>query len=71
MKEWYFFKDGFMDWMKEEFSAVCETHFVCDLIDNLIEYGLKVTETPNDFIGMMMNIVPEVTYEEWMEWINK
>lgn len=71
-KDWWFFKDGFMDWLMSEFVDVgLITHWTYDLVTNLIDYGLTVTETPNDFIGMMLNIVPEVTYDEWYEWINK
>lgn len=73
-KNWWFFKDGFMNWLKSEFIAEnigLNTHWTYDLVNNLIDYGLKVTETPHDFIGMMVNIVPEVNYEEWQYWVNK
>lgn len=73
-KDWWFYKNGFMDWLSVEFVDAdigLDTQWTYNLVTNLIDYGLTVTETPKDFIDMMLNIVPEVTYDEWYEWIYK
>lgn len=70
-KEWWFFVDGFMDWAREEFTPVYEHHFTYDMLENIINYVIDTTETQSEFLEAMIKIVPEVTMEEWMEWINR
>lgn len=70
IQEWYFFLDGFMDWVRDEFPDPLKNHFTYDMLENIIQYVLDTTETQSEFLEAMIKIVPEITEEEWMEWIN-
>jgi hypothetical protein len=69
-KDWWFFKNGFMDWVHEKFPVPFSNNFTYELLDNLIDYVLDKSETSIQFIDSMFEIVPEITYEEWEEWLN-
>lgn len=56
-----FNKDGFMEWLKEEFPGVLHTHWNYDLVENIIEYGLKHEMiSKNQFCYWLSDILPEV-----------
>jgi len=69
--EWWFFTNGFMDWVREEFPTALANHFTYDMLENIIDYVLDTTETQAEFVEAMLNIVPEVEEDEWAAWINK
>lgn len=69
--EWWFFKNGFMDWIREEFPTPLANHFTYDMLENIIDYVLDTTETQAEFVEAMLKIVPEVEEDKWVAWINK
>ena len=46
--ETVFDKDGFMSWLKEEFSGVIDTHWNWDLVENIIDYAMEQKNTSDD-----------------------
>ena len=68
--EWHIFMNGFMDWAREEFPEPLSTHFTYEMLENIITYVAERSETSEEFILQMTSIVPEVTEEEWRNWIN-
>lgn len=60
-------KDGFMEYVKEEFPGVIDTHWSWDLLKNILDFAIleydgKPTE---ELIKFLMCIIPEVTGEEY------
>ncbi|RHV70239.1 MULTISPECIES: hypothetical protein [Clostridia] len=61
-------KEGFMDYIKEEFPGVIDAHWNWDLLDNIIEYATS-KYTGQKLIEFLMQIIPEVTFEEYVKYI--
>jgi len=62
-------KDELMSYIKEEFPGVIDTHWNWDLLENIIDYAIS-TFSGEEVIKFLMNIIPEVTYEEYMYFMN-
>ena len=66
----YFDTNGFMSWAKEEFPGTLETHFNYDMLENLINWALENKGNDHEeFISFLTNIVPEITEDEWRQYI--
>ena len=60
-----FDKDGFMSWLKEEFPGVVDTHWNCDLVENILKYALKHESVSKDqFAYFVSDMLPEVDFLE-------
>ena len=67
-----FDKDGFLEWIKEEFPGVIDTHFNYDMMDNLLEYAiLNKDYSQIMFIDFLESIIPEITHEEIKKFITE
>lgn len=58
-------KNGFMSFIQDEFEGVLDTHWNWDLLGNIIDYAM-ITCSGDSLIKFLMNIIPEVTYEEYL-----
>lgn len=58
-------KDGLLDYIKEEFPGVIDTHWNWDVLENIIDYATS-KYNGEELIKFLMNIIPEVTYEEYL-----
>lgn len=58
-------KEGLMNYIKEEFPGVIDSHWNWELLENIIDFGI---ENKNYSVGQLMNfldeMIPEVTLEE-------
>lgn len=61
-------KQGFMQYVKEEFPEVIDTHWNWDLLENIIDYATSIYNG-QELIKFLMNIIPEVTYEEYIDFM--
>ena len=61
-------KYGFMSYMKEEFPSAMDMHFTYDLVESVVDYA-SLTFFGHDIIKFLMNIIPEVTYEEYLPFV--
>lgn len=60
-----FNKEGFMNWLKEEFPGVIDTHWNYDLVENIIDYALENKNTSKDQLAFFISdMLPEVEYTE-------
>lgn len=60
-----FNKGDFMEWLKEEFPGVLDTHWNYDLVENIIEYGFKHQIISKDqFCYWLSDMLPEVEFLE-------
>lgn len=59
---------GFMLYIKEEFPGVIDTHWNWDLLENIITYAVS-KYNGKELIMFLMNIIPEVTYEEYVNYM--
>ena len=62
-------KDELMAYIKEEFPGVIDTHWNWDLLENIIDYAIS-TFSGEEVMKFLTNIIPEVTYEEYMCFMN-
>lgn len=70
--EWYFFVDGFMDWMYDEFPEPMRDCFTRELLINTINHLYEEYQHNRaEFIYKMTEIIPKVTEEDVIYWINK
>lgn len=60
--------DEFMEFIKEEFPGVLDTHWNWDLLDNILTYATSEYEG-EELIQFLMNIIPEVTHEEYQNFM--
>lgn len=58
-------KDGLLDYIKEEFPGVIDTHWNWDVLENIIDYATS-KYNGEELIKFLINIIPEVTYEEYL-----
>ena len=61
-------KEGFIQYIKEEFPGVIDTHWNWDLLENIIDYATLIYNG-KELIKFLMNIIPEVTYEEYVNFM--
>lgn len=61
-------KDGFMLYIKEEFPGVIDTHWNWGLLENLIDYAASLYDG-RELIEFLMKFIPEVTYEEYIDFM--
>lgn len=69
--EWWFFVDGFMDFMREEFLEPLSNHFSYDLLENTINKLIELTDDRNQLTDWLEEIIPEVKREEIDYWFNR
>ena len=69
-KRW-FFVGGFMDFMREEFPEPMSNHFTYDLLENMINKMIDLTEYQSELADWLEEIIPEVTREEIECWFNR
>lgn len=61
-------KLGFMLYVKQEFPGVIDTHWNWDLLENILDYATSKYDE-QELIRFLMNIIPEVTYEEYIAFL--
>ena len=61
-------KLGCMLYVKQEFPGVIDTHWNWDLLENILDYAISKYDG-QELIRFLMNIIPEVTYEEYMAFL--
>ena len=61
-------KSGFMLYVKQKFPGVIDTHWNWDLLENILDYATSKYDE-QELIRFLMNIIPEVTYEEYMAFL--
>lgn len=67
-----FNKEGFMNWLKEEFPGVIDTHWNYDLVENIIDYALENKNTSKDQLAFFISdMLPEVEYTEVAKFCDK
>lgn len=60
-----FNKEGFMNWLKEEFPGVIDTHWNYDLVENIIDYATNNKKVTKDQLPYFISdIIPEVEFLE-------
>lgn len=64
-----FNKEGFKNYMIEEFPSVFTNHFTWNWLDGTIDYCLKTSYSTNDFIAALTGILPEVTKDEVLDYV--
>ena len=69
--EWWFFVNGFMDFMREEFPEPLSNHFTYDLLENIVNKLILLTDDRNQLTDWLEDIIPEVKREEIEYWFNK
>lgn len=67
-----FNKEGFMNWLKEEFPGVIDTHWNYNLVENIIDYALENKNTSKDQLAFFISdMLPEVEYTEVAKFCDK
>lgn len=51
-----------------KFPGVIDTHWNWDLLENILDYAISKYDG-QELIRFLMNIIPEVTYEEYMAFL--
>lgn len=69
--EWWFFVNGFMDFMREEFPNPLSNHFTYDLLENIVNKLISLTDDRNQLTDWLEDIIPEVKREEIEQWFNR
>ena len=69
--EWWFFVNGFMSYMREEFPNPMSNHFTYDLLENTINKLIELTDDRNQLTNWLEEIIPEVKREEIEQWFNR
>lgn len=65
-------KENFLEYLTQEFPTVANNHFVYDLLENIIDYGIKNhNATISDLQWFLSDIIPEVTEEEIKRFITE
>lgn len=60
-----FNKEGFMNWLKEEFPGVIDAHWNYDLVENIIDYVIDNKNTSDDELAIFLSsMLPEIEYTE-------
>lgn len=60
-----FNKEGFMNWLKEKFPGVIDTHWNYDLVENIIDYAIENKNTGGDELAIFLSsMLPEIEYTE-------
>ena len=59
-----FNKAGFMNWLKEEFAGVIDSHWNYDLVENILDYALRDEVSKDQFAYFVSDILPEVEFLE-------
>lgn len=63
-----FDKEKCLQWIKEEFPGCLDNHFNYDLMENLIDWAMENKNvSKNQMINFLVDIVPEITMEEWQQ----
>jgi hypothetical protein len=61
-------KEGLMLYIKKEFPGVIDNHWNWDLLENIIDYAVSMYNE-KALIKFLINIIPEVTYEEYVNFM--
>lgn len=60
-----FNKEGFMNWLREEFPGVIDTHWHYELVENIIDYAAENKKVSKDSLPYFISdILPEVEFLE-------
>lgn len=60
-----FNKEGFINWLKEEFPGVIDTYWNYDLVENIIDYATKNKKVSKDQLSYFISdILLEVEFLE-------
>jgi len=62
-------KDALMSYIKEEFPKTIDNHWNWDLLNNIIDYAMNYYDG-EELIKFLVNIIPEITYQECMYFMN-
>lgn len=62
-------KDALMSYIKINFLETIDNHWNWELLNNIIDYAINQYDR-EEIIKFLMNIVPEVTYEEYIYFMN-
>lgn len=58
-------KEGLMNYIKEEFPGTIDNHWNWNLLENIIDYGIKNKNYSEvQLVNFLDGIIPEVTLEE-------
>ena len=60
-----------MEWARNELPEPMKYHFIFDMLENIIEYVMDQVDEKDEFIEIMLKIVPEVTKKEWSKYFYK
>lgn len=65
-----FNKEAFLKWVKNKFPNTIDNHFTYDMMENIIDYAIeRKSVAPEQLINFLSYIIPEVTEEEYMDFI--
>lgn len=65
MENKWFNIDDFMEYIHEEFPEPLKNHFTYDLVENIINYVIDQVDETDEFISIIIKIIPEVTENEY------
>lgn len=61
-------KEKLMNYIKNEFPGVIDTHWNWDLLENIIDYGIKNRNyVDGEILTFLNEIIPEITEKEIMQ----
>lgn len=69
--EWWFFLNGFMSMMQENFPEPMSNHFTYTLLENIMNHLIDECEYQQEFVDRVMEIIPEIKEEEITQWFNR
>lgn len=66
-----FDKFGFLHYIKETFPGCVDNHWNYDLVENIVEYGLKNKNySKNQLAYFLTDLIPEIEFEEVQQFYN-
>ncbi len=67
-----FDKEGFMNWLREEFPGVIDAHWNYDLVENIIDYAVDQKNTSDDeLVIFLLSMFSEIEYAEIEKFVKK
>lgn len=67
-----FDKEGFMNWLREEFLGVIDAHWNYDLVENIIDYAVDQKNTSDDeLVIFLLSMFSEIEYAEIEKFVKK
>lgn len=63
-------KEELMHYIKQEFSQTINNHWNWNLLENIIEYGIKYESySQRQLLKFLTNIIPEITEKEILKFM--